>query len=184
MKFASILIISFSAILSGCSTSKVITDYNPSSDFSAYQQYHWSEQSGADKNISPFLIDNVKTALHTQLKNRLLTQAQTPENADFIVQYYLAEAAETIDRSPRIGLGFGSFGSNIGVSTSVGVPLGKDTINRNVQIIIDFLNPSDMKLSWRGSLVSELHNSDPKVNAATIEQAVTEILAQFPPSQK
>jgi hypothetical protein len=184
MKFIKVLTLGFCAILSACSTSKVVTDYNPASNFSAYQQYRWSEKNDADKTVSPFVFNNVKAAIQTQLNNRLFTKADIPENADFIVQYYLAEAAETIDRSPRLGLGFGSFGGNIGVSTSVGVPLGKDTINRNVQIIIDFINPADMQLSWRGSLIIELHNSDPKANTASIEQAVNEILAQFPPGQK
>ena len=62
------------------------------------------------------------------------------------------------------------------------MPLGKDKINRNIQIIIDLLNPADNKLTWRGSLVVELNDRDPKVNANTIERAVTEIWSQFPPA--
>ncbi|WP_373081227.1 DUF4136 domain-containing protein [Zhongshania sp.] len=183
MKTASALILCITTLLAACSSTKVVTDYNPSADFGRYQRYIWSENSGADKGISPFIIDNTKTALESQLNTRSFRPAQKQQNADFIVKYYLAEAADTIDRGPRLGLGFGSFGGNFGVSSSVGVPLGKDTINRNVQIIIDFLNPTDMKLSWRGSLVIELHNSDPKANNAMILQAVTEILAQFPPGR-
>jgi len=183
MKTTSLLMLIFATLLSACSTTKVVSDYNPSVDFSRYQRYIWSENNGADKSVSPFIIDNVKTALQTQLNNRLFTKAKTPQTADFIVQYYLAEAADTIDRSPRLGLGIGSFGGNFGMSSSVGVPLGKDTVNRNVQIIIDFLSPADMKLSWRGSLVVELHNNDPKANAAMIEATVAEILNQFPPSK-
>ena len=181
MKTASAFLLSLSIILGACSSTKVITDYDPGVDFSHYQHYIWSENSGADKGISPFIIDNTKIALNKQLNAGFFGPAQHAQHADFIVKYYLAEASDTIDRSPRLGLGIGSFGGNFGVSSSVGVPLGKDTVNRNVQIIIDFLNASTMKLNWRGSLVIELHNSDPKANNAAIEQAVTEILAQFPP---
>ncbi|AMO67570.1 hypothetical protein DOK_00632 [gamma proteobacterium BDW918] len=184
MKTSKLFILIVAMLLSACSTTNVVSDYNPNIDFSRYQHYLWSESSGADKNISPFIIDNVKAALQTQLSNRAYLKAPAPQAADFIVKYYLAEAADTIDRSPRLGLGIGSFGGNFGMSSSVGVPLGKDTVNRNVQIIIDFINPADMKLSWRGSLVVELHNSDPKANTAMIEEAVAEILNQFPPSKQ
>ncbi|MEX1668884.1 DUF4136 domain-containing protein [Zhongshania guokunii] len=183
MKTTSLAMLIFAALLSACSTTKVVSDYNPSVDFSRYQRYIMSENSGADKSVSPFITDNVKASLQNQIKARLFTPAQPSHTADFIVQYYLAEAADTIDRSPRLGLGIGSFGGNFGMSSSVGVPLGKDTVNRNVQIIIDFLDPTDRKLSWRGSLVVELHNNDPKANAAAIEATVAEILNQFPPSK-
>ncbi|MBW2940330.1 DUF4136 domain-containing protein [Zhongshania aquimaris] len=169
-------------VLSGCSSTDVVTDYNPRADFSRYERYIIADTSGADKTVSPFVVDNVKESLQRQLKAGLYTLADTPANANFLVRYYVAEAAETIDRSPRLGLGFGSFGGNFGIGTSVGVPLGKDKINRNIQIIIDLLNPADNKLTWRGSLVVELNDRDPKVNANTIERAVTEIWSQFPPA--
>lgn len=168
--------------LTGCSSTKVVTDYNPRADFSRYERYTISDTSGADKVISPFIIENVKESLQRQLKAGLYTLVDTQSNADFLVRYYIAEAAETIDKSPRLGLGFGSFGGNFGISTSVGVPLGKDKINRNIQIIIDLLNPVDKKLTWRGSLVIELDDHDPKVNANTIERAVTAIWSEFPPA--
>jgi hypothetical protein len=168
-------------IATGCSSTQVVTDYNPRADFSRYERYTISETSGADKVISPFIVGNVKESLQRQLQAGLYTSVDTQANADFLVRYYITEATETIDKSPRLGLGFGSFSGNFGISTSVGVPLGKDKINRNIQIIIDLLNPADKKLTWRGSLVIELDDSDPKVNANTIERAVTEIWSQFPP---
>lgn len=168
--------------LGGCSTtSAVVTDYNPRANFSSYERYAISDTSGAAQAISPFIVENVKDSLQRQLKAGLYTPADKTENTDFLVRYYIAEAAETVDRSPRLNLGFGSFGGNFGIGTSVGVPLGKDKINRNIQIIIDLLEPADKKLSWRGSLVIELNDKDPKVNANTIERAVTEIWQQFPP---
>jgi hypothetical protein len=168
--------------LTGCSSTQVVIDYNPRADFSRYDRYTISDNSGADQLISPFIVGNVKDSLQRQLKAGLYSLLDTQGNADFLVRYYIAEAAETIDKSPRLGLGFGSFGDNFGISTSVGVPLGKDKINRNIQIIIDLLNPADKKLTWRGSLVIELDDRDPKVNTNTIERAVTEIWNEFPPA--
>ncbi|AKH70492.1 protein of unknown function (DUF4136) [Spongiibacter sp. IMCC21906] len=167
--------------LAACSSTKVITDYNPRANFSGYQQFVWADTSGGDKQVSPIAIDNVQTAFAEQLKNGLYKPAAKPDQADFIARYYVAEAAETIDRSPRLGIGLGSFTGNFGLSTSVGVPLGKDTVVRNIHIIIDLLNPKDMKLTWRGSLVVELNNKDPKANQIAINEAVAEIWSQFPP---
>jgi len=97
------------------------------------------------------------------------------------VRYYVTQAADTVDRSPRLGIGLGSFTGNFGMSTSVGVPLGKDKINRNVQIMIDLLDGNTKALSWRGAMVIELDDQDPKVNMDRIDRAVAEIWAEFPP---
>ena len=37
------------------------------------------------------------------------------------------------------------------------------------------------KLSWRGAMVIELDDQDPKVNMDRIDRAVAEIWAEFPP---
>jgi hypothetical protein len=170
------------AILVGaCSSTKVITDYNPRTNFGSYQRFVMAENSGADKTISPFIVDNVKESFSRQLKSGMYQLAADPKQANFIARYYVTEAADTISRSPRLGLGLGSFGGNFGASTSVGIPLGKDTVNRNIQIVLDLLNAADHKLTWRGSLVIELNDSDPKANANNIERAVTDIWRQFPP---
>lgn len=167
-------------LVSACSTTEVKTDYNPRANFASYQHYRFSSESGSDKGVSPFVVEQVKSALSTQLTTGLYRQR--PENSDFIVRYYIAHAANTIDRSPRLGIGLGSFSGNFGVGTSVGVPLGKDKVNRNVQIIIDLLDGSSKALSWRGSLVIELDDQDPKVNQERVETAVAEIWSHFPPS--
>ena len=61
------------------------------------------------------------------------------------------------------------------------MPLGKDKINRNVQIMIDLLDGNTKALSWRGAMVIELDDQDPKVNMDRIDRAVAEIWAEFPP---
>lgn len=170
-----------SLFLAACSTTDVVTDFNPRANFASYQQYIWAENSGGDKLVSPFAIDAVKAAFKDQLVAGLYKEAESPQKADFIARYYVAEAADTIDRSPRLGIGLGSFTGNFGMSTSVGVPLGKDTVVKNIMILIDLINPADKKLTWRGSLVVELDPKDPKANQAAINNAVAEIWAQFPP---
>ena len=80
--------------LAACSSTKVITDYNPRANFSGYQQFVWADTSGGDKQVSPIAIDNVQTAFAEQLKNGLYKPAAKPDQADFIARYYVAEAAE------------------------------------------------------------------------------------------
>lgn len=179
MKRNALLAIVTSLLLSACSSTEVRTDYNPRADFSGYQHYQWAADSGAAQGVSPFIAEQVKASLTTQLATGLYTAVD--KNADFLLRYYVAHAAETIDRSPRLGIGLGSFSGNFGMSTSVGVPLGKDKINRNIQILVDLLDANTQALSWRGSLVIELDDQDPKVNMARVDRAVAEIWAQFPP---
>ena len=170
--------------LVACSSTKVVTDYNPRTNFAGYQRYVFSAESGAAEHVSPFAIDNVREALARELKVGQYTAVDTAKSADFIVRYYIGEAADTISRSPRIGIGLGSFTGNVGIGTSVGLPLGKDKVIRNIQIIIDLLSPEDKKLSWRGSLVVELDDQDPKANVIIIDKAVNEIWSQFPPKPR
>lgn len=174
------LLLIATVMISACSSTEVKTDYNPRANFASYQHYRWSSESGADQGVSPFIIEQVKSALTTQLSAGLYRPRD--ENSDFIVRYYIAHAANTIDRSPRLGIGLGSFSGNFGVGTSVGVPLGRDKVNRNLQIVIDLLDGNSKALSWRGSLVIELDDQDPKVNQQRVESAVTEIWSYFPPS--
>lgn len=179
MKFHAAFILAAATLLAACSSTDVRTDYNPRANFANYQRYEWSADSGADKTVSPFVVEQVKASLKTQLDSGLYTIAD--KNADFVVRYYVSQAADTVDRSPRLGIGLGSFSGNFGMSTSVGVPLGKDKLNRNVQIIVDLLDGNSKQLSWRGALVIELDDQDPKVNMDRIDRAVAEIWAQFPP---
>lgn len=179
MKIHALFLLSTAMLLAACSSTDAHTDYNPRANFANYQHYQWSADSGADKTVSPFVIEQVKASLKTQLDRGLYKLAE--KNHDFLVRYYVTQAADTVDRSPRLGIGLGSFTGNFGMSTSVGVPLGKDKINRNVQIMIDLLDGNTKALSWRGAMVIELDDQDAKVNMDRIDRAVAEIWAEFPP---
>lgn len=171
------------ATITACTTTDVVTDYNPRSNFSSFQRYQWADDSGADHNISPFIVNHVKTAFQRQLDIGLYKQTDDTKHLNFLARYYVAEAAESIDRAPRLGIGLGNYGRHFGISTSVGIPLGADKINRNIQIIIDLLKPSDQSLSWRGSVLVQLHDNNPEGNMLAIEQAVQDIWAEFPPKK-
>lgn len=170
-------------LLYACSSTKVVTDYNPRSNFATYQQYRWYQPSDSQAagQISPFLAEHLRSSLEHRLKTGLYRQADSLEDADFIVRPLILPAPDTINRSPRLGIGMGSFSGNVGISSSVGIPLGKDTLNQNIQILIDLLDAKSQKLSWRGSLVIELDGQDPKQNQIRIDDAVAEIWAEFPP---
>jgi hypothetical protein len=176
-----------SLLLAACSSTDVITDYNPRADFARFQRFIWADEletvkaeEGTLQN-SPFLKDHLRASLTEQLKNGLYQHVDSLDKADFIVRYYLLSAPDTVSRSPRLGIGLGSFSGHVGISSSVGIPLGKDSLHRNVQILIDLLDAKDKKLSWRGSLVIELDDQDPKENQIRIDRAVAEIWAQYPP---
>ncbi|MBD2857982.1 DUF4136 domain-containing protein [Spongiibacter sp. KMU-158] len=171
-------------LLAACSSTRVVTDYNPRANFTTYQKFTWAADPAsnqANTAISPFLQEHLKASLSQRLKTGLYQEVQKIEQADFIVRPLILPAPDTIDRSPRLGIGLGSFSSNVGIGTSVGIPLGADRVNQNIQIVIDLLNAKDQKLAWRGSLVIELDSQDPKENQIRIDDAVSEIWAEFPP---
>ncbi len=182
----SLFIFSVLALLAACSSTKVVTDYNPRANFASYQKYRWAEPETEKHNdkasfISPFLKEHLHNSLSQRLKTGLYQEVSRTERADFIVRPLILPAPDSVERSPRLGIGMGSHSGNIGIGTSVGIPLGPDKINQNIHIFIDLLNAKDEKLSWRGSLVIELDRNDPKENQARVDRAVAEIWAQFPP---
>ncbi len=167
-------------LLAACAGGPTV-DYDPATDFSRYQRYHWlDERSGVSDQFDPLLAKRVKVAIDEQLKARF-TAAGSADNADFLVRYFVSSSAKVADSKARGNVGLGSFGGNVGMGVSLGFPLGGTRVERQAQVLVDFLDPSTQELTWRGSEIVTLRGDDPAELTQQVQAVVAAILNKFPP---
>lgn len=169
-----------SLLLAACSGGPSI-DYDPATDFSGYRHYHWlDERSGVSDQFDPLLAKRVRNAVDEQLKARFAPVADRA-GADFLVRYYVSSTAKVSDSNARGSVGMGSFGGNVGVGVSIGFPIGGTTVERQAQVLVDFLDAHSEELTWRGSETVTLRGDDPAELTKQVQAVIAAILDRFPP---
>jgi hypothetical protein len=162
--------------ITGCQTSNVVVDYDTEASFDGTQYYQWLEaRSGADKQLSPLLLDRTKAALVSELANAGFKPANEVNAANILVRYYVSAITRTEEPKSAGSVGFGNFGGSSAVGLSMSFPLGKDKVVQETQIMVDLLNMETEKLKWRGSKELKISAETPEEITALINSAVKEI---------
>lgn len=165
-------------IVAGCSTISVNQDYDPAYDFSKLKTYGFipiTEEAGIDQLNATRLGDAIKNELNA----KGYTVAE--ENADFgIALFFTKDTKTSIQSTGGYGYGYGygyrGYGG-MGGSTYV-------TQYEEGTLVIDFVDMAKQELVWRGVGTGALSDS-PSIEerTANINNAVNQILAQFPPTK-
>lgn len=165
--------------LLACSTVRVSTDYDPSTDFTSMSSYAWlDDRSGvADdrEGISSLLDRRIRSAIEAELGGKDLTRADRGD-ADLLVTYRLSVETkidvDTIHTSAGYGVGwYGGMSSHTVVSEY-----------EEGTLLIDLIDAPSKQLVWRGTGEARVRESpSPEQREERIRQAVREILASFPP---
>jgi hypothetical protein len=160
----------------GCSTISVNQDYDPTYDFSKLKTFGFipiTEEAGIDQLNATRLGDAIKANLTA--KGYTLS-----DNADFgIALFFTKDTKTSIQSTGAYGYGYGygyrGYGG-MGGSTYV-------TQYEQGTLVIDFVDMAKQELIWRGVGTGALSES-PSIEerTANINNAVTQILAQFPPT--
>ena len=172
--FLSVLsLFAFLAILFlGCSTISVNQDYDPAYDFSKLKTYGFIPIS-SEAGIDQLNADRFGDAIKTNLNAKGFTIA---ENADFGVAIFFTKSTKTDITSYGYGYGYGwRYGGAGGVDVH--------QYNEGT-LVIDFIDMAENKLIWRG-FGSEILSDNPTTEerTANINNAVMQILEQFPPNK-
>jgi hypothetical protein len=178
MKAAKIYLLFFViVIITGCSTISVNQDYDPAYDFSKLKTFGFipiTEEAGIDQLNATRLGDAIKANLTA--KGYTLS-----EQADFGIALFFTKDTKTNIQSTGYGYGYGygyrGYGG-MGGSTYV-------TQYEEGTLVIDFVDMAKQELVWRGVGTGALSDS-PSVEerTANINNAVTQILGQFPPTKE
>jgi hypothetical protein len=190
MKWQRPAVVFFAAMLASAvaSSASVETDYDVQYEFGNARFYQWTEQpDNIDDAYAALPKDNLKLGLEQTL-DQTLVAANADRKPDLLVRYYVRSVEKLVDDRPRVGIGVGGgsggYGSSYGGGgISFSFPLGGDNLDRQAQLIIDFLEPGSQRLVWRGSLVTGMSSSSPQVNERQLNKAAIEILKQFPPKK-
>lgn len=159
----------------------VDTDYDTSADFSHFTYYQWQTQSdNVDETFAMLGSGNIQDALTPGL-DRQMNNADAQHPADFLVRYYIREVKKVVDDRPRVGVGIGGTNNSMGGGFSFSFPLGGDTLDKQANVVIDFLDAKTQKLVWRGSTVTGMSSTSTEINQRQLQKAAAEILKKFPP---
>lgn len=159
-------------LLAGCSTISVNQDYDPGYDFSKLKTFGFipiSPEAGIDQINANRLGDAIK--------NEMTAKGYTvSENADFGVAILFGK--ETKTNITSYGYGYGPYWGRYGGTTNVDVSQYDEGT-----LIIDIIDMSKKELVWRGTGTGAIDpNATVEERTANINNAVAQILAQFPPT--
>jgi hypothetical protein len=188
VSIACTLLIMFS--LSGCSSTTVISDKDPTVNFEkikTYQFVGWSENS--DKLINRFDRERIEQAfLNAGLKRGLM---KVDSNPDALVALYVVgevrtqKTANTTTMGGMGGMGMGMGGMrNPGMGGWGGGMAQSHTVINETRFIegtlmVEMFDPVDKKLIWQ-SLGRQTVSEDPQKRAKDIPVKVERIMSKYP----
>ncbi len=169
-------------LASACSSVTVNHDYDPEKDYTVYRSYAWLPEESA---ISDTRTDNdlVANRVHKAIDGTLAEKGYVKSDGtpDFYITYHILTDKKLQARTINSYYGHYGYGYGIGMT-------GGDTYISEYEVgtlVIDIADAKKKELIWRGSGSSRL-SSDPTPEKTTklINEAVTAVLANFPPEKK
>jgi hypothetical protein len=181
MRLRQLLLIGATVLLAaGCASLSVDYDYDPGADFSTLRTFNWLPRDSGSPS-QELTVKRIQHAVNSQLQAKGLTLAA--DNPDFLIGMQVA--GRTVDAG------------SVGVGASIGIPVGhagsislgggrsKNKEKQEGTLILDFVSPADRSLLWHGSATGTVHpEAPPEDQEKRINQAVAEMLANFPPPRK
>jgi hypothetical protein len=172
--------------LVGCRSFNVRTDWDPAAGFDVFQRYLWVEPPKVE-GASPFadntlLRNRVRFVLEFELKQQGFQPTEERVDADFLVTYsvILDERLRLNAYSGGAGggyyrRGYGGFGT---VYSSASIREYQEST-----LIIDFLDPNNDDLVWRGWGSGIVRTRDRNARHGRLEKGIKAILKKFPPKE-
>lgn len=165
---------------------KVTSDWDPSVDFAALSTWSWApapEEDGAPEpaRTNSLLTDRIIAAVERTLSAAGYQRVDSGP-ADFRVAFTFGARQELSVRSTdRVGA-YGYRGRRGVYSGWGGTEVDVRQYTRGT-LILDILEPSARQLMWRGAGSTRISEaSSPEKRTARVNEAVSKILAKFPPS--
>jgi Domain of unknown function (DUF4136) len=161
-------------LLFGCATTAVNYDYDNEYDFSTLKTYEWMAMP-QNARVEEFLMKRVKSALSRELSAKGITQA--PDDPDFLIALHGSREGKV--QITDWGYSYGPFGRHIG-----GPRIDVHQYEQGT-LIVDFVEAKTKQMVWRGTASRVLEpDLTPQEKEKLINEAVVEIMKNFPPGTK
>ncbi len=180
------------AFVSGCASTPVLTDFDPSQSFTDYRSFAWMGDDPmtvtGDRGPNPMVASRLKKAVRETLEQKGFTFVTDRSNADFIVAYTVGardkleiRERETMDfYGPHWRWGYDYFG----IIHPTGFPRTEVTTRQYAEgsLAIDIFDRARRSPVWHGSASKRLTRAELQGQSAeSTRVAVQTILAGFPP---
>jgi hypothetical protein len=156
---------------------KVISDHDPSADFSAYTSYAWmSRDNSADTQLPEHLRIRLQRISEDVLATKGLEPAPALPQADLLLTYYLS-----LDSALRIDYVAYGAASPWGYGYWGGYSYGYAQAREYTEgtLVLDIVDARTRQLVWTGRLETTIRSADPP--GYRVEKAVKKLLKDFPP---
>ena len=157
-------------IFQACSSTNVTTDYDQEADFTRYKTFGWMQFPNGRTSMpnKPLVRKHIETSVTEALTAKGMQPSDTP---DLFIAFHsgVKDKIDVTSWGYRYGRWGGLRGRNIAVHQY-----------KEGTIVIDLIDASTKELVWRGVGKGEVGGGDP---AARVKDAVSEILAKYPPEK-
>ena len=181
--FRSLAMLAWVSGLLGCQSFNVRSDWDPAIAFPRFQEYFWVDPPERE-NANPFadnslLRKRIRVSLEGALAERGFRASESREGVDFLVSYsVLLEERLKVD---QLGTTTGAIRSRY---AGVGVIHSTSTVQayQESTLIIDFLDPKNDDLVWRGWGTGIVRTRDRGRRDQYLDKGIAAILDVFPPN--
>ena len=173
-------------VLGACSSISVSADYDPDMDFRGLHTFAWipetPEQASEDARAG-YPLTSVRV---TEAVERTLAAAgyeQVSADADFLVGFSISVQSSVSVTSDPMGGYYGHYGRHSGAGYGYGYGASVDVRETEEGVLlIDVIGTESGTVLWRGTAKAVLASKQtPEKSIERINEAVSKILAQFPP---
>ena len=153
-------------------------DYDLQADFKSLKTYDWMAVP-EKANIDSLDVERVKKAVSAELQAKGLMM--NSNNPDFLIAEHLGSKDKV--QVTNWGYGYGPHGGYWGGHWGRGGITAYQY--EEGSLILDFVDAKSKKMIWRGVAKANINNADtPEKKEKLINEAVQEILKNFPPKPK
>lgn len=175
------------ALLVGCSSLQVSTDFDPSADFSAYKTFGWPGGDRPPEDAlaqNPLIAKRIEHSIEEALKAKGYSMLE--EGMPDIVIITHAGVQEKMQITNYSTGYYGGYGGYHGYGHYGGWGYGGThtdvTYYDEATLLMDFIDTDSKELVWRGVASKILGNtSDPERMQANIDKVIEKMLAGYPP---
>jgi len=172
--------------LAGCSTVKVVTDFDTEASFHSYKTFAWlpgpEKATGIARIDNPLLAKRIRKSVTRQLQLQSYVEADA-SSADMLVGYHISLEQKVDVTTMNDYYGYGrrssrAWGGSMAHSRTM------VHVYETGTLVIDLVDRQRNELVWRGSGESRLTpNPTPEEIDKKVTEVVGAILAKFPPSK-
>ena len=168
----------------GCAGPKVITDFDPSAEFSTFRTFAFTGVTDRDQGgvlDNSLLRKRIEEIVGRQLTAKGLRQVGVEDRTDLLVHFWVGvKDKQRVESTDMAG---GPYGGRYGTGTGY---YGGSVITYEYEegtLIVDLAESSKKELVWPATIVAILRGS-PEENLELVNKGVAKAFEAYPPAKK